>query len=355
MNNYSFLDRILHRAALQSRSVAEMSFDLDQLRCGKNLQDVRSCEHVFISGLARAGTTILLRNLYESDHFCTLSYRNMPFVLAPNIWEQISGYFAKDFAAVERAHGDRIIVNADSPEAFDEVFWRVFDCENYISENSIKPHEPDEQLAAKFALYVAAIVNADRKHRSRYLSKNNNNIIRLKTIRRLFPNAHILIPLRQPLAHAQSLQRQHENFSSLQRSSPFTRSYMGWLGHHEFGLDHKPFRIGCDIQSLPIANDDPANLTYWLQLWCNTYGWLEKSAPADAIFVCYEKMCEDPEVWSRLSRLCSIDADSREKEPFVLETRNCEAPNSPELMKTASAIYHRLSERAQARLDGPAV
>ena len=47
-------------------------------------------KHVFVSGLARSGTTILLNALYESDEFASLSYKDMPFVLAPNLWSKLS-------------------------------------------------------------------------------------------------------------------------------------------------------------------------------------------------------------------------------------------------------------------------
>ena len=38
-------------------------------------------EHVFITGLARSGTTILLNALYKSNIFASLTYSDMPFVL----------------------------------------------------------------------------------------------------------------------------------------------------------------------------------------------------------------------------------------------------------------------------------
>ena len=37
--------------------------------------------HVFVMGLARSGTTVLLNALYESSEFASLSYKDMPFVL----------------------------------------------------------------------------------------------------------------------------------------------------------------------------------------------------------------------------------------------------------------------------------
>ena len=133
------------------------------------------------------------------------------------------------------------MVDVDSPESFDEVFWRIFAGQDYLGAHSLKPHSPDPEIGQKYIRYVNAILSASPTRRERYLSKNNNNILRLDTISRAFPNALILIPFREPIQHAHSLLRQHRHFSAMQSNDAFGRSYMAWLGHHEFGLDHRPF------------------------------------------------------------------------------------------------------------------
>ena len=57
-----------------------------------------------------------------------LSYADMPFVLYSNLWSKIS--FNKNSKYTERAHGDGIKVSTESPEAFEEVFWKTFEHEN---------------------------------------------------------------------------------------------------------------------------------------------------------------------------------------------------------------------------------
>ena len=47
-----------------------------------------SDDHVFVSGLARSGTTALLNALYQSGTFASLSYDDMPFILAPNFGQK---------------------------------------------------------------------------------------------------------------------------------------------------------------------------------------------------------------------------------------------------------------------------
>ena len=87
MNNYSWMQQHLHQLALNSQFMREVTFDVE---CSflSNLKE--NDNHIFVSGLARSGTTILLNALYESMEFASLSYKDMPFVLAPNLWSKLS-------------------------------------------------------------------------------------------------------------------------------------------------------------------------------------------------------------------------------------------------------------------------
>ena len=133
MNNYSWLEQKLHKFALSSQFMREATFDFES----NNSSSFSSTgDHIFITGLARAGTTILLNALYKSNIFASLSYADMPFVLAPNLWSKIS-IKRGNTELKERAHGDGIKVSTDSPEAFEEVFWKTF-------------AEEDDELEEKF-------------------------------------------------------------------------------------------------------------------------------------------------------------------------------------------------------------
>lgn len=350
MSEYGPLDRVLHRIALQSASLAELSFDLDQLSRKTDPDEIRQGRHIFVSGLARAGTTILMRRIFSSGYFCSLTYRNMPFVLAPNLWGRKMAYPRAKSAPTERAHGDRILVDIDSPEGLDEVFWRVFDAQSYLTQSFLTPHVPEESIARKYAAYVAAILGADPNRRTRYLSKNNNSILRLNAIGRTFPKALILIPFREPLSHASSLLRQHRNFVAQQKADPFVQLYMTWLGHHEFGLDHRPFRFD-DVGFEALRDYQPECLDYWLHIWNMTYSWLEENAPKNALFVCYEDLCRDPAVWDRLKEICGLESSEEGGEQFVASVRADENLSArPELTRNAKALYDRLVGRARNQL-----
>ena len=206
MNNYTWLEQKLHKFALSSQFMREVTFDFES----SNIQSLSLTEnHIFITGLARAGTTILLNALYQSNVFASLSYADMPFVLAPNLWSKIS-FKNKDLKLKERAHGDGIKVSTESPEAFEEVFWKTFSNEEF------------EELEEKFSTYLRNILYKYKKER--YLSKNNQNIKRVELIISIFSNSKILIPFREPIQHAYSLLTQHKKFIEVSKNDKFTSS-----------------------------------------------------------------------------------------------------------------------------------
>ena len=149
----------------------------------------------------------------------------MPFVLAPKLWSKVS-LNKRDSEYKERAHGDGIKISIESPEAFEEVFWKTF------------ADEEKEELQEKFSIYVRNILQKYRKER--YLSKNNQNIRRLALISSIFSKSKILIPFREPIQHSYSLLTQHKKFIQESKHDKFISNYMKWIGHTEFGPHYVP-------------------------------------------------------------------------------------------------------------------
>jgi hypothetical protein len=120
---------------------------------------------------------------------------------------------------------------------------------------------------------------------------------------------------------------------------------MTWLVHHEFGHDHRPFRFGGDV---PTTTSGPDSIDYWLALWCATYGWLENSVPEDVIFVCYEDLCTDPSVWTRLAENAGVSPEREGDDTFSLSQAKGDGSADPKLVERAAAIYERLVARSRA-------
>lgn len=306
---YSTLQKLLHYVVLGPDWMCEALFDIERRRVGPASPGVIEGSHVFVIGLARSGTTSLMRAVHSYAAFGTLTYADMPFVLAPSFWSGIKGE-VKTGDAKGRAHDDGILVDQESPEAFEEVFWRCLAGDKYLFDDHLRSHSIGPELTARFRDYVGAILlHTDAE---RYLSKNNNNVLRIDGILNALPNAVVLAPYREPLQQAASLLRQHQLFSAQQTESRFARNYMRWLGHHEFGLDQRPMRFGATPQAPNPALYDATTLEHWLACWVTVYDKLlvaARTKPNRVILVGYEMLCDEREtVWHSLCNRLGLEA-----------------------------------------------
>jgi len=338
---YNFISRLLHRTALQSKAIAEISFDIENAiikKKGRYFPD----NHVFISGLARSGTTILMQYLYETGQFKSLTYLDMPFVLMPNIWKRIS-YRKTGGEYKERAHQDGIMVGFDSPEALEEVFWRVFCGKDYIHNDRLQLHRVEGNVLAKFKDYVNNIlISGDTSHQTRYLSKNNNHVLRLDYLQKVMPGSQIIIPFREPLQHSNSLLNQHIHFSKMHREDSFSLDYMNWLGHFEFGLNQKSFFLNDDEAFREMGNYAKTDINFWLLNWKNYYTYVNDRRAKNMIFFNYDKFCREPALeLSRLFDKLNITSPAVLPEPFQPPGKIVKG-FSKNLFEECNAIYKML-------------
>ena len=284
MNNYSWLQQKLHQLALSSQFMRATTFDVES---SITTAEQETDNHVFVAGLARAGTTALLNAIYKSNQFSSLSYQDMPFILAPNLWSKVS-IAKQNVEFIERAHGDGIKVSLTSPEAFEEVFWMTFD-------------ERDDTTKEKFKLYVELI---NRKYqKKRYLSKNNQNIKRLELISDMFQGSQILVPFRNPIQHSYSLLSQHQLFLDRSKNDPFISNYMKWIGHTEFGPNYIP------VYDKNLSFRDHLDINHWLEQWLLTYQhcYTHLKHRNNIYFICYEKMCSSKDYWLDILKILNVE------------------------------------------------
>lgn len=312
-NSYGRLERWLHWVALDSASVRHLSFDLERQFALPRRRDCSAgpgysaAGPVYVCGLARSGTTMLLHLLDEIDDFRSQTYRDMPFVLAPNLWRLFTQYLPRPSVPAERAHGDGIHVHFDSPEGFEEVFWRTYSPRTSES-RCFDVEEPTQEVLDAFADYRTIVANprVQTGPVRRYLSKNNNNLLRLKSITS-DPAATVLLVYRNPIATARSLHRQHQRFCAAQAEDRFARSYMGWLAHHEFGLDHLPFCFAAPYMDASLV---PEDVNYWLDYWNAVYCHVLARGELRFNLVSHDALCADPsKTLTALFELLGVDAD----------------------------------------------
>lgn len=347
---YSRLERALHRLAFNTKPAQIAVADIEEQLFKKLLAPIVVRQPVFITALPRAGTTLLLELFVSQNEFVSHSYRHMPFVLTPMLWQRYSSRFQRTGNTMERAHGDGMLINEDSPEALEEIVWRSFWGKHYQAD-CIRPWETrrDPEFDDFLPKHMRKIIALQSQAAGcRYISKNNLNIARLDLLKQIFADATIIVPFRQPLQHAASMLRQHLNFIQIHQQDAFARDYMAAIGHFDFGANLRP--VDFDGWLATAQYRDPAELGFWLEYWVASYRHILGKAVGPVCLLGYEALCADP-----VRGLAEI-ADYtgiRNKATFVAQAGRLK--QGPEhgvnvdgidagLLESAAALYRELSK-----------
>jgi len=193
-SGYFTADRLLHRLALGNLALQKSLADIEDHLHASRLEQIPVDRPVFVTSLPRAGTTLLLEVINETGAFASHTYRDMPFVLCPLLWDAISRGLRRKVQARERAHGDGMMVGCDSVEAFEEVLWKAFWPQRYFPDRILtwSSHDRDPEFEQAFTNHIRKVIavrGASSRRILRYLSKNNANISRLRLLAELFPIA----------------------------------------------------------------------------------------------------------------------------------------------------------------------
>ncbi|WP_205042043.1 sulfotransferase [Rhodoligotrophos defluvii] len=271
---------------------------------------------IYIAGLARSGSTILLELLSRHTETATHRYRDFPMLLTPWAWNWfVDRAGSKKHEATERAHRDRILVTPESPEAFEEVIWSVF---------FPGLHDPAKSAVLDMGTSNPHFERFYQDHirkllilrgGSRYLAKGNYNVTRIGYLRKLFPDARFLIPIRHPVWHVASLMKQHRLFSAAGAEDDRVRRQMRRSGHFEFGLDRRPINVGDQSLAEEIGSlwRNGEEIAGWATLWAGVYGHIADCIQAAELgraarIVRYEDLCADPgAILSMILDHCDLD------------------------------------------------
>ena len=308
------LDRALHRIAFATWPIQAAMGDIEEIMFKAVLQGIAIERPVFIAGLPRAGTTLLLELLENTSAFASYRYSDMPFLLTPLLWRQFTRSAQRDTSRRERAHGDGMTIGLDSPEAMEEVAWRTMWPDHYRRDRitpwgPAAPEEFDRFFRAQMKK-VIALRSEEQPAARRYLSKNNGNIARLGLIRALFPDAVIIVAYRHPLEQAMSLLSQHRRFLAMHRADPFSRRYMAASGHYDCGENLLPVDFDGWLGGGPRPSFE--GVDDWLRYWCAAYGFLSRQRELGLQFVSYDALCARPhEVLGRLEAELGLAHDAR--------------------------------------------
>lgn len=258
----------------------------------------------YICGLPRAGTTISLQMLSEHPDIATHRYSDFLMPYLPWLWNRL---FPKLPVRVmrtpaERVHRDRIEVTRDSPEGVEEMLWerhfrQLYDETRCNVLDADATNEPFERFYTDHIRKLLLV-----RGRTRYLTKNDRCVTRMRYIRRLFPDARFLLYIRHPVNHVASLLKQDRIWRELHRDDPRQAKTIELTGHHAFGPSEVAANVGDDtvVQQIRQCREEGRHVRSRALYWASIYGFVLqqlKDDPGLARSVCvvrYEDLCGDP-------------------------------------------------------------
>jgi len=298
--NLSPIDYLLVRIAQSAPGLLRRLGNAESRRLADQLQAIPIERPVFLTGLARSGTTILLEELTKLGIFATHQYRDFPFLMTPCYWNRFLDRFAATQPSVERPHRDRIQITAASPEAFEEPLWQAFF--PHVHDAQTCHLLTDETVSPEFDLFFSDHLRKIMllRDRRRYLSKGNYNLTRIPYLARLFSDARFVVPIRHPGAHVRSLVCQHELFTSYAEQDSRVPTYLRAAGHYEFGPQRAPIRLDSDEANRTLEcwkrGDEAAGYAIqWAQVYRHVATLRDDPRFSEQILVVrYEDFCDDP-------------------------------------------------------------
>lgn len=353
-NRYSATDRVVHQIAFSTIGAQLRAGRLEDRLHRARLSRITVERPVFIAALPRAGTTLLLELCAQLGEFVTHTYRRMPFVLTPLLWEKTARAFRRDVPVQERAHGDGMLVGLDSPEAFEEVLWLAYWADHYRIDR-IEPWRADETAAGFpefFRQHIRKLIAVSGRDQPaqpvRYISKNNLNIARIPWLLREFSDARVVVPFRTPLQHAASLLRQHRNFQQIHGADPFAARYMAAIGHFDFGANLRPVNFGGWLNDRPVPPAE--SLEFWLRYWTACYQQLSEQAQDRVHFFDFDAFCAAPRTaLEHMAHFLAVrdGAELSGQHSRIHTPRPHAVPTadvSPHVLAAAVAVHARLTE-----------
>ncbi len=278
---------------------------------------------IYITGLARSGTTVVLEMLSQHIDIATHRYLHMVIPYAPNWIQKLADKVPIMTKPSERLHKDGLLVNKDSPEAVEEILWQEF-FENALDE-SLSNVLDSKTSNPKFERFYRENIKKLllNKHASRYLAKNNYSVARMEYLLKLFPDAKFVLMIRNPFDHIASLAKQDAIFKQMEAEDPRLLEWTKLIGHREFGSEK--VCINLDNYDLvkevrQLWNNKATYVKGWALYWASVYDFVHKELTenqnlAQAVHVFrYEDLCDRPsEVIDQILNHISVEKESFRK------------------------------------------
>ncbi len=298
------------------------------IRCGKLeskimaevIQPVSIRKPIYIAGLARSGSTILLETISSYPRVASHRYRDFPFVFTPIWWNRYLDRMPQKSAEMKpRVHADGLLVSCESSEALEEPLWMAFFSQAH--DRNVRQVLDTTTVQPDFETFYRNHVRKVLTIRGgqRYVCKGNYHVARLEYLLKIFPDAKFIIPIRKPRDHVASLMKQHRLFTRGETKYPRSLAQMRACGHFEFGLDRRAINFG-DVDAVASVErlwNEGQGARGCARYWSQVYGFLAQRLTANPALrqasqiVWFEDLCErSEETLEQLEKHCELTSDA---------------------------------------------
>jgi hypothetical protein len=329
---------------------------LESSLLGEQLRAVSVRMPVYVCGLARSGSTLLHEIVASAPGVATHRVKDYPMVYTPYWWRQATAR-RPPTAPRERVHRDGVLITPESPDAVEEMLWMAFfpRCHDPSVSNRLAAGDRHPAFEAFYRAHLGKLLLAERA--TRYVAKANYHVARLAYLVRLFPDARIILPVREPVGHIASLVRQHRWFSQGQRKHPRALAWMRRLGHFEFGRARRPINLGDGerVRAIQRAWAVGEEVRGWAWYWDMVHGHLARLLDADAQVraatkvVHFEDLCAAPtETIRAVLDHCALPDAERVVARFAPSIRSPDYYQSPLSTAEVAIIREETASTANA-------
>lgn len=285
-------------------SLANTMSKAESIYLRKGMQDYRIDRPIYVTGMARAGTTITLEMLSRHPDIATHRYLHMVLPYTPHMIQIAANVLPLMKSPVERLHKDRMLVTRDSPEAVEEILWQRF-FSSIVDEsqsNILEGTSSNPEFEKFYREHIRKLLFNQKA--TRYAAKNNYNVTRMEYLQKLFPDVRFVIVIRNPFDHIASLAKQDRILGNLEHDDPRLLDWTKIIGHREFGTAKICINIGNSDTVERIRKMWTHSDTYaqgWAVYWNAVYSYVHEKLEANptladaCIVVRYEELCEFPE------------------------------------------------------------
>lgn len=285
-------------------AVGDTLHTLEFSKMKRSIESLKVDRPIYVTGLARAGTTITLEMLSKHPDVATHRYLHMVMPYVPHWIQSLADKTPIMLSPTERVHKDRIMVNRNSPEAVEEIFWQRYfeDTLDETTSNVMRKDISNPEFEEFYRNHLRKLMQDQLS--TRYAAKNNYNVARMEYIQKIFPNVKFLIIVRNPFDHIASLAKQDTILSEVERQDKRLLDWTKIIGHREFG--GAKICINLDntdtVQKIrDLWRNKRTYVTGWAIYWASVYSHVHQTLESNqklakaALVVRYETMCEEPD------------------------------------------------------------